>query len=115
MTEAFFKSFWYCSIECTANFAGDINRCPEVIFDDVIPSTSIFTVFTPSSAERIHKMECKGRTHFIEPEPQRIDFAQGKLFIVLVITSEAISSANRPSFSITAKYVFPFLSSLISN
>ena len=92
-----------------------MKRCPAVKLDDLMPSISTFTVSTPSSAERMHRIECRGLTHFNDLEPQRIDLGQGKLFTASLITSDTISEANRPSFSIIAKYVLPFLSSLTSS
>ena len=74
------------------------------------------TVVAPASSTKIHKIECSGRTQRKLPLPQRMDFGQGKLRIVVSNTSAMISAAWRPGFSSTANRVTPpFLSSRRSN
>ena len=47
-------------------------------------------------------IECSGRTQVSRPEPQRIDFGQGKPRTTSGIISPITSSAGRPGFSSTA-------------
>ena len=92
-----------------------MKRCPAVVFDAVIPSTSSGTTSAPPSSLSRQRIECSGRTQRKEPLPQRIDFGQGKLRMVLSTTSATIAAAGRPGFSTTAKKTWPFFSSRSSS
>ena len=73
------------------------------MLDEAIPSTSKgITSGSSVSGPNVATMECSGRTQRSEPEPQRMDFGQGKLRMMPGIASATISGVVRPGFSITA-------------
>ncbi len=79
-----------------------MNRCPSVVLPATIPSTVKGTTRAPASSDRRHRIDCNGRTQRKAPDPQRIDFGQGKLRITPSSTSATMASAGRPGFSTTA-------------
>ena len=87
-----------------------MKRWPRVVSPAVIPSTVSGTTCVPPSSDRIAAMEWSGRTQRRFPDPQRIDFGQGKSRIAASSTSATISGARRPGFSMTAKNTSAFLS-----
>ena len=51
----------------------------------------------------MQRIECSGRTQRRVPEPQRIDFGQGKSRTIASTVSATISAAGRPGLVVTAK------------
>src|SRR5262245_6544504 len=84
-----------------------MKRWPRVSLPLLMPSTSNGTTL-PSSRQR---MEWSGLTQRSLPEPQRIDFGQGKFATISGTISATTSAAGMPRFSITATSEAPFLSS----
>ena len=85
-----------------------MKRWPLVMSPAEIPSIDSGTTSLPVSSLRIHRMECKGRTHLKLPVPQRIDLGQGKFRTVFSNASATISAAGRPGLVIFAKRTVPF-------
>ena len=88
-----------------------MNRWPRVVLPAAMPSTVSGTTVAPASSDRMHRIECSGRTHRRPPVPHRMDLGQGKLRIVASSTSATMSAAGRPGLVTVAYQTCPFLSS----
>ena len=80
-----------------------MNRWPSVVSPALIPSISSGTTSAPASFDRMHRIECSGRTQRKLPAPQRIDLGHGKLRTVSSSTSATIPAAGRPGLVMVAK------------